>query len=512
MNIIIRHKVGFIMFLFFMITTKALGENSFTENSFIYKINPNKVGVSLIGYEHLSMFKGNDTLHIASSVSHEGKSFPVKHIGEKALAGLNTVKFIVIDEGIESIGNYSFERCLNLEGIYLPSSVEGIGLGILGSCHNLTTVVVDSKNEVFDSRDNCNAIIITEENELLSGCSSTKIPSSVKTIGESAFYHCGTMEQITIPEGVEKIGRCAFWGCSMLKWVSLPESLREIEGDAFCGCNSIESIIIPRNVNKIGEVNIFRGCESLSSITVDETNKTYHSWANSNAIVRETDSALVATCKKTVVTENIRKLAPYCFAGTCIRNIRLPRSVVVISDDAFDGCYGIDSLSVDKNNPLFKSPLGTNAIMTKDGKKLVLGCGATKIPNGTESIGNKAFMGRYSKLVLKVPDGLKTIGNEAFSNNNYISEIVLPLSVNKIGHSAFSYCHNLKAVQIPKIDVIESFTFANCANLSVVNISEGVKKIGDRAFEGCFKLKDIHLPASIEIIDHSAFKDCPFPN
>jgi hypothetical protein len=86
------------------------------------------------------------------------------------------------------------------------------------------------------------------------------------------------------------------------------------------------------------------------------------------------------------------------------------------------------------------------------------------------------------------------------------------LSVNKIGHSAFSYCHNLKAVQIPKIDVIESFTFANCANLSVVNISEGVKKIGDRAFEGCFKLKDIHLPASIEIIDHSAFKDCPFLN
>lgn len=67
-------------------------------------------------------------------------------------------------------------------------------------CPKLESIVVDGDNPVFDSRDNCNAIIDTQANTLLIGCKGTVIPSSVVSIGDDAFEGSG-LTSIVIPDG-----------------------------------------------------------------------------------------------------------------------------------------------------------------------------------------------------------------------------------------------------------------------------------------------------------------------
>jgi hypothetical protein len=88
-------------------------------------------------------------------------------------------------------------------------------------CGNLASIVIEEGNEVYDSRDNCNAIIETATNTLIAGCKNTIIPNSVTSIGEDAFYGCSGLTSITIPNSVTSIGNEAFKNCSGLTQVTL---------------------------------------------------------------------------------------------------------------------------------------------------------------------------------------------------------------------------------------------------------------------------------------------------
>ena len=63
---------------------------------------------------------------------------------------------------------------------------------------------------MYDSREDCNAIIETETNILLCGCKNTIIPNSVTSIGSSAFSGCTGLTSITIPNSVTSIGNDTF--------------------------------------------------------------------------------------------------------------------------------------------------------------------------------------------------------------------------------------------------------------------------------------------------------------
>ena len=65
-------------------------------------------------------------------------------------------------------------------------------------CNNLKTIKIGSENKHLDSRCNSNAIIDTEEDEILAACSASNIPSSVRKIGEKAFYHCYNLKSLVI--------------------------------------------------------------------------------------------------------------------------------------------------------------------------------------------------------------------------------------------------------------------------------------------------------------------------
>ncbi len=123
---------------------------------------------------------------------------------------------VTIPNSVTSIGERAFYKCTGLTSVTIPNSVTSIGDRAFGSCSGLTSIKVESGNSVYDSRENCNAIIETATNTLISGCKNTIIPKSVTYIGDYAFSGCSGLTSITIPNSVTSIGERAFYSCNGL--------------------------------------------------------------------------------------------------------------------------------------------------------------------------------------------------------------------------------------------------------------------------------------------------------
>ena len=181
-------------------------------------------------------------------------------------------KNTVIPNSVTALGFYSFLDCHSLASINIPASVSSINTNAFRGCSGLDEITVDENNPVYDSRENCNAVIETASNTLVVGTNNTIIPQSVTTIGEFSFYSRSNLKAIHIPSLVRTIENSAFsysglesidipcrvigesaFNTTPLKEVKLSNLLRTIGSKAFNSCGSLTSITIPASVTNIGE-------------------------------------------------------------------------------------------------------------------------------------------------------------------------------------------------------------------------------------------------------------------
>ncbi len=217
----------------------------------------------------------------------------------------SSVEYNGNEYSVAAIGEWAFNECSGLTSIIIPDSVTKIGYGAFKDCSGLESIIVENGNSEYDSRDNCNAIIETKTNKLISGCKNTIIPDTVTEIGYGAFSGC-CLRNAVIPNSVTTIGEFAFCGCSSMIIVAIPESVTKIGESAFADCSSLMGVVVPesKSVIKIGN-NAFAGCSGLTSV---------------------------------IIPNSVTEIGRFAFDGCCcLTKVVIPKSTIV-ADSAFWGC------------------------------------------------------------------------------------------------------------------------------------------------------------------------------
>lgn len=223
--------------------------NSDGKKIYYYYIN-NKTELS-VGSSNSDKYSGD--IVIPEEVTCMGNTLKVTSIGSNAFLDCRNLTSVTMPNSIKSIELNAFHSCANLTSITIPNSVTSIGESAFNGCIGITSMTVDGGNSVFDSRDNCNAIIETSTNTLVVGCKATIIPNSVTKIGERAFENCTSLTSITIPNNTTNIEFAAFYGCSGLESVNISNGVISIGNYSFYNCTNLTSVTIPNSVTSIGD-------------------------------------------------------------------------------------------------------------------------------------------------------------------------------------------------------------------------------------------------------------------
>lgn len=357
---------------------------------------------------------------------------------------------------------------------------------------------MENGNPIYDSRNDCNAIIRTADNELVVGCNSTVIPESVTSIGSYAFSGCSGLTSDIIPNNVTYIREGAFSGCSGLTSITIPRSMTIIEDLTFSGCSSLTSISIPNSATSIGR-GAFHGCSSLTSVTIPNSVTSIGSNAFHNC------SSLTSIAIPNSVTSIGSNAFRNCLGLT---TIIIGNSVTSIEFRAFYGCSSLTSVT-----SLIEEPFAIGGIFE--------GCDniTLYVPAGTKS--------KY-----EATDGWKNFTNIVEVDLNSIIDFA-DATVKAIcvehwdtnGDGMLSYDEAAAVVNLQKafggsditsFNELQYFTglkrirfldFLSCKLTSVI-IPNSVKSIEDAAFERCSRLTTITIPNSVTSIKGKVFYGC----
>ena len=323
----------------------------------------------------------------------------VRIICDEAFSGCRSLTGIVIPESVISIGDGAFFFCRFLSGIVISNSVVSIGDSAFEGCSSLEyislpkSVICLNGNPFFywNGKLECLSPNFIYEDDVLFNKDKSKIisfrnqavksyiiPSSVTSIGDSAFAGCSSLSNIAIPSSVNSIGDWAFSGCSSLEYISIPKNVICLNGNPFFNWN--------------GKLD----CLSPNFIYEDDVlfNK------NKSKIISFRNQAVISY----IIPDSVTSIGDRAFSGcSFLFGIVIPSSVTSIGDRTFCGCSFLTEVD---------------------------------IPDSVTSIGNGAFYDCNSLRSVVIPDSVTSIGERAFEDCNFPYKLKQKL-ISRFGEKIF---------------------------------------------------------------------------
>ena len=405
---------------------------------------------------------------------------------------------------VVSIAGRAFNASKTLTAVYVPSTVKDIGDSAFFGCNNLDRVSIQGGNLKIGNR-------------AFADCRSLKrvvFNGAAAELGDYAFWDCSKIA-IYYTQNVTAIGECAFLGSGLSGELDL-RGVKNIKSGAFNGCE-ITSITIGKNLSEIGP-SAFFNCDDLNEIKLSDENDEYV--YVDGCLIRRSDNTLVLGLASAVIPETVVSIGDYAFAyRKNLSEIAIPSSVTAIGSYAFANCENLKTIEVSESVKSIQSCVFKSCVsLTKATWRTLVSvpdsvfesCSAltdVKLSSVTK-IGERAFSGCIGLKEIILPQSLTEIGEYAF-NKTALASIALPQSIDKVGNGWFSDCKYLETVNFDgKIKEIGESAFSGCISLKSFEIPSSVVSIGNSAFLDCTSLKNIEIPSSVVSIGNFAFRGC----
>ena len=234
------------------------------------------------------------------------------------------------------------------------------------------------------------------------GLTSIKLPSTLRTIGNLAFYGCTNLEEIEIPGGVQAIPEGMMDGCTGVTKVTLNEGLKTIGPHAFYNNKALVDITLPSTLTSIG-THAFYQCQSIKTMIIPDAVQT----------IGEQAFRFCYAIEQLKLPAGLTEIAMMAFAETAIMSVDIPATVRSIGQAAFGTCKKLRSIA---------------------------------LPEGITSLGDNAFDYCESLTTVELPTTLQSIGSQAFYQDKSLENIILPATLTSIGSQAFVGCSAMERV------------------------------------------------------------------
>ena len=465
--------------------------------------------VTSIGYRAFYYCTGLTSIEIPNFVTS---------IGSDSFSSCSGLTSVTIPNSVTFIGTYAFYNCSSLSSIEIPNSVTTMGTNPFLDCSGLAQINVDSGNTVYDSREGCNAIIKTSTNELVTGCKNTVIPSSVTTIGSSAFRNCSGLTSIEIPNSITTIGSSAFSGCSGLTSIEIPNFVTSVGEYAFSSCNALRYISILPEVpptignyafsNDINTIPVYVPCEAV------EAYQTTTGWDSFTNIMGMCSGEVAVTINPSE-GGTVTGAGNYNGGDVCVLTAtpnpgfsfgNWTENGMLVSMDSVFSFYAHPTTMVANfysNSPITFADANVKALCVANwdtnGDGELSYAEAAVVTNLGDVFKNNSTITSFDEL--QYFTGLTFIGNDAFNYCGNLASIIIPNTVTYIGTCAFWYCNRLSVVAIPNsVSSIKSLAFG-CSGITSIAIPATVTSIAYNAFVCTSNLGEIIVESSNTVYD-----------
>ena len=518
-------------------SSRSLDENSKDNQGLTYTLNADHTA-TVANYDNSTP---DGVIDIPDTVKKDNIDYTVTAIGDSAFKSFSTrinVSSVFIPARVRSIGDSAFNRCNALTTVTFAENSQLKSIG--GSAFYGTEHAYPRFKEIKipDS-------VETIGNEAFYDCQNLEriaLPSALQTLSNGTFYNCTALSEVTFPASLKTIESSAFSGCRNLSEVKLPASLKTIESSAFSGCRNLSEVKLPASLTAI-QSSVFHRCSALKTVSYDGSLEQWNHITADNDVLGYSCPSLVTgdyTAQFILVENDLPDHFPKTvtitkYTGTestvilpstinswpvtkigedalkdhaTITSVTIPASVTEIGSNAFAGCTNLTSVHYEGDWSNLTIQSGNPAVQDAANEQLF---DFEFILNNTAVIVN-SYNGTAADVT--IPSRYKgkpvTAINNAVFPNSAVTSVTIPDSVTAIPDAAFANCPQLTNISIPNsVTYIGFFAFGSCTSLKSITLPSSLSSISGALFSGCSQLTTIHIPVSVTSIGNNAFADCP---